>query len=416
MGVMWQESDSEDEGATEQIHRTSRRAFLALLLLVALLLAGAMALGRQEDLRNTFLKVLPWATFVWSLVVLAYTARTFWKARSHHKEHSAERGFTDPLTGLPNRKGLVTALDRFEMGPQEFGKRTRLIDIDLVNLDRVNYEFGQTVGDAVLQDIANLLESSVPEDHLVGRLGGDEFLVVVPQAGTSEAEALAENLRETVENYRLSLGDRGEVQSLKPRVSIAAYVPEQASLHETVVSAKEATAHGTVAESEGEEAEPFYHVARITLGAFAAHRWQDLSRSEQEEFKLWKRELTDAVTERMSNDLIRLLDEKAETNWVDFVTAVPAPGGAGGGRTYPARQLAEAIARQLGVPYRDVMRADSSGPESRRVEPAVDAVIEEGEGALVVSDVVSSGIVERRCVKKLSAAGAHVQVVAWAAY
>jgi orotate phosphoribosyltransferase len=74
------------------------------------------------------------------------------------------------------------------------------------------------------------------------------------------------------------------------------------------------------------------------------------------------------------------------------------------------------VANLVGVPYRDVMRADASGPESRTVEPAVDAVIEKGDGVLLISDVISSGIVERRCVKKLSAAGAHVQVVAYAAY
>ena len=62
------------------------------------------------------------------------------------------------------------------------------------------------------------------------------------------------------------------------------------------------------------------------------------------------------------------------------------------------------------------MRADTSGPETRSVEPAVDAVIDKGEAALLVTDVISSGILERRCVKKLAAAGAHVHVAAWAAY
>jgi diguanylate cyclase (GGDEF)-like protein len=310
----------------------------------------------------------------------------------------------------------VAALERFELGTQEFGRRTRLIDIDLSNLDRVNYEFGTMVGDAVLQDIAGRLATVAGDDHVVGRLGGDEFLVVMPQATLAEAESLARAMNDTITNYRLSLGDRGEVHSVKARVSVASYVPEQASLHETVVSAKEATAHGKLFAAEGEEGQSFYHVPRVTLGAFAARRWQRLSKAEQEEYKLWKRELTESTTNRMCEDIIRMLDEKAETNWVDFVTAVPAAGGAGGGRTYATRLLAEAVARQVGVPYRDVMRSDASGPESRSIEPAVDAVIDKGESALLVSDVISSGIVERRCVKKLAAAGAHVQVVAWAAY
>ena len=62
------------------------------------------------------------------------------------------------------------------------------------------------------------------------------------------------------------------------------------------------------------------------------------------------------------------------------------------------------------------MRADVSGPETRSVEPAVDASLAKGDGVLLVSDVVSSGILERRCVRRLSAEGVHVTVVAWASY
>ncbi|MGD2174060.1 MAG: GGDEF domain-containing protein, partial [Candidatus Brocadiaceae bacterium] len=322
MGLVWQESDTEEEQVTRRIHRASRRTVLTSFVLAILLLFLALILARK-GVESLGLRVLGWALFAWSLVVAIYAGYGYWQARTYYRRKSSELGLTDNLTGLPNRKGLVAALERFELGPQEFGKRTRLVDIDLANLNRVNYEFGQTVGDAVLQDIANLLRSGVPEDNIVGRLGGDEFLIVLPQASVSEAEALAESFKQTIADYSLSLGDRGEVHSLKARVSVASYVPEQASLHETVVSAKEATAHGRLPEAEDEEAEPYYHVPRITLGAFAARRWQSLNKSEQEEFKLWKRELNENVTDRMCSDIVKMLDEKAETNWCDFVTAVP---------------------------------------------------------------------------------------------
>ena len=80
--------------------------------------------------------------------VAFYVSRVFVRTRSHYRRKSSELGVTDLLTGLPNRKGLMAALEQFDMGPEEFGKRIRLIDVDLVNLDRVNYEFGQLVGDA----------------------------------------------------------------------------------------------------------------------------------------------------------------------------------------------------------------------------------------------------------------------------
>jgi diguanylate cyclase (GGDEF)-like protein len=396
----------------EKAHFGSKRTLLCVLVLTAALLLGALGASRGPGVRPIVpVAVALWALFAWSLVASAHAVYTYMSCRSHVGEEAPETGLTDPLTGLPNRKGLLAALAEYETGIEKLGKRVRLIDVDLVNLNKVNYEFGQMVGDIVLQDIADVLRRSVPEEDLLCRLGGDEFLVVVPEATAEELEALAATIEKGITDYRLSLGERGEVSGVKATVSVADYVPDKASLHETVVSAKEATAHGRLAEEAGEE-ETFYHVPRVTLGAFAVHRWQALSKQDQDGFKAWQREPDEAFSDRMVSDIVRMLAEKAETHWVDFVTTAPSAAG----RTTPAHHLAEAVAKHLGVAYRDVMRADTSGPETRSVEPAVDAVIDKGDGALLIADVVSSGILERRCVKKLAAAGAHLQVAAWAAY
>jgi diguanylate cyclase (GGDEF)-like protein len=415
-GAVWNEPEGEEESAPQRIHIVARRTALWSLLLMAVLLCTAIGVPRRHG-GDRLLGMGMWALFGTSLVVVVHALVAYWRARDQARRQALKSGLSDPLTGLPNRRGLMTELEKYDQSPQQLGKRVRLVDVDLVNLDRVNYEFGQPVGDAVLQDIANLLRSIVPSGNLVGRLGGDEFLAIMPQASQSEAEALCQTVKEAIAGYRLNLGERGEIHSLKANVSMAAYVPEQASLHETVISAKEATSYAKLpGMGEDEEARGYYHVPRVTLGAFAVHRWQDLGKAEQDEFKQWQRELPEGITDRMASDIMRLLDEKADSNWVDFVTAIPAAGGAGGGRTYPARHLAERVAKLIGTPYRDVMRADTSGPESRTVEPTVDAVIDKGDGALVISDVISSGIVERRSVKKLSASGAHVQIIAWVAY
>ena len=142
------------------------------------------------------------------------------------------------------------------------------------------------------------------------------------------------------------------------------------------------------------------------------HRWEGLEKDLRDGFKVWQREPNTEVTELMARDIVRMLDEKAEVSFADFVTAVPGPAG----RSSPTRSLAQQVADQMGIPYRDVMRADVSGPETRSVEPTVDAALEKGSAVLLVSDVVSSGILERRCVRRLSAEGVHVTVSAWAAY
>jgi diguanylate cyclase (GGDEF)-like protein len=391
----------EDDGAGRLLFGSLRTVLFALILNVLLFV---LAYGRGGQ-------VAIWALFAWSLVVSFYAAYTYLGARKIGGGFAGDAGLTDALTGLPNRKGLMTALEAYDLDVEEFGKRVRLIDVDMLNLNKVNYEYGQMIGDVVLQDLADIMRRAASDENLVGRLGGDEFLIVMPSAAVEEAQELAKAIDKAIGDYRLNLGEKGEVTGLRARTSIAAYLPDQASLHETVVRAKEETAHGALPEMTGDE-ESFYHVPRVTLGAFAVYRWQSLGQKERSQFKLWQREMGDEFTSRMVNDIVRMLDEKAETHWVDFVTTMPAPGR----RETPARRLAEAVAKHLGVPYRDVMRADSSGPETRSVEPAVDAVIDKGEGALLISDVISSGILERRCVKKLSAAGAHVQVAAWGAY
>jgi len=401
----------EEEHAPERVRLGSRRTVLCALVLNALLFVVCLFLDQQSFVGFSA-KLGLWGLFAWSLVVTAYGIYTYVSARTFRGMAAVQAlEMVDALTGLPDRKGLMTALEGFDTEVDESGKRVRLIDVDLANLNKVNYEFGQMIGDVVLQDIAELLRRHVPEEDLVGRLGGDEFLIVLRHVTAAEAEGLAQKLEKAIEGYTLSLGERGRVEGIRATISVAVYLPDQASLHETVVSAKEATAHGKLPASEG-EAPAYYHVPRVTLGAFAVYRWQSLDKKAQNELKLWQREPGAEFTERMVNDIAQMLDEKAEAHWLDFVTAAPSAAG----RASPTRALAEAVAKRLGVPFRDVMRADSSGPESRSIEPAVDAVIDKGDGALLISDVISSGILERRCVKKLSAAGAYVQVAAWAAY
>ncbi|MCD6415702.1 MAG: GGDEF domain-containing protein [Planctomycetes bacterium] len=393
------------------VHVSGWSALVCLLMCMMLFL---VAVADHVAARLT-VKLLAWSMFLWSGVATAYAFLTYLGVRAQRPRGKADLGYIDPLTGLPNRKGIVAELERLDTSMREYGRRVRLVDIDVVDLSRVNYEFGLLIGDAVLQDIAGILSSNVPEGYIVGRLGGDEFLVVAPASTRTEAEELASELEGRIADYNLTLGDRGEVCSLKAQVSVADYVPEKISLHETVVSAKEAATHGELPDASSEDIPSYYHIPRVTLGAFAAGRWKNLPEAVQQEFKRWQREMDPAFTERMCDDIMRLFDEKTESNWVDFVTAVPA-GDAAGGNRYPARVLAETVAKRMEAPYRHVMRGGNTGPEQRAVQPTVDAMINDGECALLVSDLVSSGILERRCVKKLSSAGAHVEVVAWTAY
>lgn len=105
---------------------------------------------------------------------------------------------TDPLTGLFNRRA-VEELATFEMrrharypGPFALG----YIDVD--HFKDINTRFLLTGGDEVLKGLARILGSSIREVDSVGRLGGEEFLVIARETNTEGTQALAERIRETV--------------------------------------------------------------------------------------------------------------------------------------------------------------------------------------------------------------------------
>jgi diguanylate cyclase (GGDEF)-like protein len=112
------------------------------------------------------------------------------------------RAILDPLTGLLNREALG---DRFaELAEQAAltGGSVALVVCDLDRFKAVNDRFGHERGDSVLKDVAYLMRKHLRSFELVYRLGGEEFLVVLPGASLVEAEVIAERLRVAIEDGR----------------------------------------------------------------------------------------------------------------------------------------------------------------------------------------------------------------------
>jgi diguanylate cyclase (GGDEF)-like protein len=96
----------------------------------------------------------------------------------------------DPLTGLLTRDGLIAAAsDRVEPG-------AAVIFLDFDNFRRINAAHGRSAGNAVLADLAQRLREVAPDDALVARTGGDEFIVLLSAGGTAHAQIIAQELLE----------------------------------------------------------------------------------------------------------------------------------------------------------------------------------------------------------------------------
>lgn len=105
----------------------------------------------------------------------------------------------DPLTGLLNRKALDTRFQEIEQQAHLAGAPVALLACDLDHFKHVNDTYGHDRGDAVLRSFAYQMRKALRSFELIYRLGGEEFLFVLPGAGREEALAIAERLRKAIE-------------------------------------------------------------------------------------------------------------------------------------------------------------------------------------------------------------------------
>ncbi|HEY1463668.1 MAG TPA: GGDEF domain-containing protein [Terriglobales bacterium] len=125
------------------------------------------------------------------LVVLLWVSYQAYRARTHEARH-------DPLTGLQNRGAALEYLERQLARAIREGSSIGIILADVDHFKRINDTFGHQAGDAVLEKIAVLLSADLRPYDLVGRYGGEEFLIIVPACDTRTAKEIAERIRSRI--------------------------------------------------------------------------------------------------------------------------------------------------------------------------------------------------------------------------
>lgn len=179
---------------------------VAGLLLEAVVLGGRalVAISTHSEatniLQSSALQTLTFlATFS---VVLVSSVGFVFMSRDRADENNRVLAALDPLTGVANRRSLIAALDRDVARAQRMREPMALMMVDIDHFKDVNDQYGHPAGDRVLCSVVNVLRQRVRAQDLVGRYGGEEFMVLLPDTGLTGAEQLARELCKAVEESR----------------------------------------------------------------------------------------------------------------------------------------------------------------------------------------------------------------------
>ncbi len=138
--------------------------------------------------------------------------------------HLAE---VDPLTGVFNRRAFLTLLEKAISSAQRGQTALSVLIIDLDHFKKINDTRGHGTGDEVLRHFARLAGRCLRNEDVMGRLGGEEFAIFLPNAGDAGGLALAERLRALVEAHPLEV-DRYQI-GLTVSVGVAQYAGEESA-------------------------------------------------------------------------------------------------------------------------------------------------------------------------------------------
>jgi diguanylate cyclase (GGDEF)-like protein len=157
---------------------------------VALIVLVAVVVEPQNELPGAYGAIF----LIAALAGVALLSTALMRSDLDHRTEAV----VDGLTGLLNRRALAQRLEELAAQARMTGEPVAVVAADLDRFKGVNDEHGHAKGDAVLVEVAYRMRKELRAFDLVYRLGGEEFLVVLPGANVEEAARLAETLRAAI--------------------------------------------------------------------------------------------------------------------------------------------------------------------------------------------------------------------------
>jgi len=133
-----------------------------------------------------------------------------------------ELTFLDALTGVYNYRYLDRRLDEELRIARRFHTTLSVIYMDLDKFKRINDEYGHQAGNSVLNQVGSFLKIGARETDLVGRMGGDEFMMILPNTDRDEAQIVSERIRTRLEQHGFVTGD-GKTEHIAVSMGVASF-------------------------------------------------------------------------------------------------------------------------------------------------------------------------------------------------
>ncbi len=113
---------------------------------------------------------------------------------------------TDDLTGLLNRRALIDRLEKEIQRAKRYGSQLSLVICDIDYFKEINDRYGHDVGDRVLQKVSSLMQETLRNSDMIGRYGGDEFFLILPETSILGAQQIAERVRFIIHKHKFKIG------------------------------------------------------------------------------------------------------------------------------------------------------------------------------------------------------------------
>lgn len=173
-----------------------------VILIGATRLPTSLVLSQLIDLLQPAIYIIIGFFLVRALATFRLEAHA---AKSEAKQYE-KLAYFDELTGIANRRKLVNLLQKEISTSRRYGTPLSIIIFDIDHFKKINDTYGHNVGDEVLKALANSVTNTIRTSDSLGRLGGEEFMCILPNTKADVAFELAEHLRIGIANSLMENG------------------------------------------------------------------------------------------------------------------------------------------------------------------------------------------------------------------